>query len=30
MQTVLQGMSDSLVEVARCGMEMNVGEKNLR
>jgi len=24
MQTVLQGMSDSLVEVGRCGMEMNV------
>jgi len=24
MQTVLQGMSDSLVEVGRCGMEMDV------
>ena len=23
MQTVLQGMSDSLVEVGRCGMEMD-------
>jgi len=30
MQTVLQGMSDSLVEVGKCGIEMNVEEKKTK